>query len=193
MAHVVMYVLRLTAIPSMETYLSDSALKSISIQKSDQQRLRSTRSTSYTSVFLSHSHHDRELVEGLVAKLARQGISVYVDWKDASLPSSPTRTTVETIKEQIATNDVFMLLASDRALESKWVPWELGVADKSKGYERIVVVPVTRNGSFRGSEYINVYRQIKEVGSGLQIFGAGGSGAGQAAGPFLSRKARIYG
>ena len=86
-----------------------------------------------------------------------------------------------------------MLLATDRALESKWVPWELGIADKARGYERIVVVPVTRNGAFRGSEYLRVYRQLQQGTSGLLIFGPGGSGTSQAAGPFLSRKAKIFG
>ena len=105
----------------------------------------------------------------------------------------PSRTTVETIKGQIVKNDVFMLLATDRALDSRWVPWELGVADNAKGYERIVVVPVTRNGSFQGNEYIQVYRQIRDDFGTLKVFAPGGSGSGSLVGNFLRNKAPIFG
>ncbi len=178
----------------MATYLSDTALRGRSIKSYDPHRkLESSRSIRYSSVFLSHSHHDMDLVEGLVHKLARQGVSVYVDWKDATLPSSPSRTTVETIKGQIVKNDVFMLLATDRALESRWVPWELGVADQAKGYQRIVVVPVTRNGSFLGSEYIQVYCQLREDLGTLKVFGPGGRGSSSPVSTFLRDKAAIFG
>lgn len=173
----------------MATYLTDTDLRARSVQFSESQRgLKSYRSAYHTSVFLSHSHHDKDLVEGLVDYLAQQGVDVYVDWKDATLPSSPTRDTVNRIKQQIEQNDVFVLLATDRALNSKWVPWELGVADKAKGYDRIAVVPVTRNGTFQGNEYVQIYRQIKKEGfSALKAFGAGGTGLGTSARSFLSK------
>ncbi|OZC01456.1 toll/interleukin-1 receptor domain-containing protein [Rubricoccus marinus] len=178
----------------MASYLSDTSLRARSIKRYDPDlKLESSPGTSYSSVFLSHSHLDKDLVEGLVDRLARLGVRVYVDWKDATLPASPSRDTVETIKKQIVANDVFMLLATDRALESKWVPWELGVADQAKGYDRIVVVPVTRNGTYLGSEYVRVYRQLREELGSLKIFGPGGSGTGSAASNYLRGKAAIFG
>lgn len=40
------------------------------------------------TAFLCHSHHDTQLVEGLLVLLSANGFDVYVDWKDAELPDT---------------------------------------------------------------------------------------------------------
>ena len=57
-------------------------------------------------------------------------------------------------------------------MASKWVPWEVGVADQIKGEESILVVPVADDyGQFDGSEYFQLYRRVvpAEVG-GYGVF-----------------------
>lgn len=113
------------------------------------------------TVFLSHSHHDRPLVEGLIAILDGIGIKIYVDWNDNSMPRVTNRETAEQIKGQIRQNTLFMILATERALGSKWVPWEVGIGDQVKGEEFILLIPVADpSGQFHGNEYLQLYNHL---------------------------------
>ena len=94
--------------------------------------------------------------------LAREGVSVYVDWADSELPEKPGRETANKIKRVIKTSDLFLLLATDNALNSKWVPWELGVADEAKGTARVLLA-VTEDASSKGSEYTEIYRRVEKL------------------------------
>jgi hypothetical protein len=120
-------------------------------------------------VFLSHSHQDRELVQGFIGFLSTFGIEVYVDWLDSTLPRVTDQATAAAVRNQIRVNDIFVMLATRSALTSRWVPWETGVADQIKGVERIFVVPVTdSSGGFTGNEYLQLYQRI-EVADAQQI------------------------
>ena len=47
------------------------------------------------------------------------------------------------------------------------MPWELGVADGLKQYEKIFIIPVTDNtGRFEGNEYLQVYKKVIFTDSG---------------------------
>src|SRR5689334_3333292 len=83
------------------------------------------------SIFLSHSHTDKKLVEGWIRNLAALGIDMYVDWNDSSMPRETNRETADKIKQRIAELDLFIVLATNAALDSKWVSWEIGIADKT--------------------------------------------------------------
>jgi len=114
------------------------------------------------SIFLSHSHKDKDLVRGFASIL--QYADIYIDWKDDTLPDEPNKETAERIKERIKESDLFILLATDNALSSTWCSWEIGIADGIKGYEYILIVPVTDDsGNFRGNEYLQIYKRIEIV------------------------------
>jgi len=120
------------------------------------------------TVFLSHSHHDRGLVEGLIALLDGLGIKIYVDWNDTEMPRVTNRETAEKIKEQIKRKMLFMILATDRALNSKWVPWEVGIGDQVKGEEFILLIPVADpSGRFPGNEYLQLYNHMTFENQGV--------------------------
>ncbi|HEV2380850.1 MAG TPA: toll/interleukin-1 receptor domain-containing protein [Terriglobia bacterium] len=113
------------------------------------------------TVFLSHSHRDRPLVEGLISVLDGIGIRLYVDWNDRDMPRVTNRETAERIKGQIRRNTLFMVLATDEALKSRWVPWEVGVADPVKGEDFILLIPVAdASGTFRGNEFLQLYYHL---------------------------------
>jgi len=113
------------------------------------------------TVFLSHSHHDRSIVEGLIAMLDQIGIKIYVDWNDKDMPRVTNRETADKIKEQIKKNAIFMILATSRALSSKWVPWEVGIGDQVKGEAQILLIPVADpSGNFQGNEYLQLYSHL---------------------------------
>jgi len=124
-----------------------------------------SKSAAEVSVFLSHSHKDKELVEGFINYLAVWGrIKVYVDWQDSDMPSATNHETARKIKKKIGELDYFVILATENALKSKWVPWEIGIADAIKP-DKIAVFPVAdASGKFSGNEYLQLYPRL-EVGT----------------------------
>ena len=132
------------------------------------------------TIFLSHSHDDRPLVEGFIALLDGLGIKLYVDWNDNDMPRVTSRETADKIKGQIQGNKLFMILATQAALTSKWVPWEIGVADKSKGENQVLIIPVADSeASFKGSEYLRLYRRVIISDEGLSAVFEPGKTKGQ--------------
>jgi hypothetical protein len=126
----------------------------------------------YRTVFLSHSHNDKDMVEPVRKLLAGQGVILYVDWNDPEMPSVTSPETARKIKERIGTADKFVMLASNTSLKSRWVPWELGIGDIKKGLPNVAVFPVTPDyGRWEGSEYVGIYSRIEQADSGgLAVF-----------------------
>lgn len=132
-----------------------SASKYILLEKTDQAEI---------TAFLSHSHKDKELVEGLIELFAEQGIYIYVDWDDSGMPRITSGKTAKKIKERIKEMQLFFFLATENGINSKWCPWELGVADSLKRWEDIVVIPVADPyGNFKGNEYLQIYKHLEVI------------------------------
>lgn len=139
-------------------YAADSSFLSESAKK----HLKNYRILATKTVFLSHSHKDRKLALGLSRLLAKMGVDLYIDWQDEDLPRIPGRETAEQIKEKIRDSDLVLMLATKNAINSKWVPWEIGVADSTLDESRIIVAAVEDStGVFYGSEYLKLYRRLK--------------------------------
>jgi hypothetical protein len=125
------------------------------------------RDNTTVTIFLSHSHKDRALALGFIRYMETLGIKIYVDWNDQEMPRITNRETANRIKAKIHENKLFMVLATGNAIDSKWVPWEVGIADQAKGAEQILIVPVTDySGNYRGAEYLQLYREVKVAASG---------------------------
>lgn len=113
------------------------------------------------TAFLCHSHYDEELARGFVALLADAGFDAYVDWLDDAMPSSPNRETARRLRARIASSDLFLFLATDRSVRSRWCPWEVGYADGVKAEDEIYVVPTSGDdGRSHGNEYLQLYRRL---------------------------------
>ncbi|MEM8492236.1 MAG: toll/interleukin-1 receptor domain-containing protein [Pseudomonadota bacterium] len=135
--------------------------------------------TGKQTAFLSHSHEDAQLAEGVQAFLQEQGWDVYIDWQDTAMPATPTETTAKKIQERINRATWFLFLATAHSMSSRWCPWEIGYADGVKELSRIIVLP-TRDYSNKeyGSEYLKLYRHVKTDSFGRQVlFEAGGMGS----------------
>jgi len=129
-----------------------------------------TKATADITIFLSHSHKDKTLVLGIIEALARLRIKVYVDWQDSGMPRITSRATAQLIKERIKSLDLFLILATKNAMDSKWVPWEIGYADSVKQPESIAIIPVVdASGTFTGNEYLQLYQKIYSLDSSLMI------------------------
>jgi hypothetical protein len=131
------------------------------------------------TAFLCHSHRDDKLAEGLQALLAEQGVALYIDWKDASMPPEPNRETAARIQHHIKTCDWFLFLATANSMASRWCPWELGYADGQKQPDRIAIVPTSDSTSTHGNEYMHLYRRIDATSAGQLVWVPAGTYQGQ--------------
>ncbi|NKM58453.1 TIR domain-containing protein [Rhizobium anhuiense] len=93
------------------------------------------------ATFLSHSSKDEDLVLGAILVLEGHGAQVYVDEVDPEMPPYTNTETAAILKSRIRQSKKFVLLTSKNSKESKWVPWELGVADGYKDLGNIALFP----------------------------------------------------
>lgn len=119
------------------------------------------------TVFISHKHEDVEdsqELEGFVEVLEELGAKVYIDSMDNAMPDQTCGDTAKRIKEIIKFCDKFVLIATERAIESYWCNWELGIGDVHKYIRHIAIVPIKEKGSwdfqYKGNEYLEIYPQI---------------------------------
>jgi hypothetical protein len=112
------------------------------------------------TAFLCHSHQDKELALKMETYLNDAGVRVYIDWLDTQMPEKPNRDTAERIKGNIIASDIFLFLATENSMSSRWCPWEIGYADGRKKIDQIVVIPTSNGLRTHGNEYIDLYRRI---------------------------------
>lgn len=123
--------------------------------------------SSKTKVFLSHRHKDKEIVKKVVGFLSSFSVDTYIDWLDHSMPEITSSQTAENIKEKINESDKVIVLATENSLESKWIPWELGIADVMKGIENVAILPLIKNTkNWSEREYYQIYGAIKKSAYG---------------------------
>lgn len=124
-----------------------------------------SRISSEVTVFLSHSHEDLKNgdVDKVIVLLRRAGVRVYIDSLDTSLPPFTSAITAQKIKDQIKQNRKFILVATNKAINSKWCNWELGYGDALKYINHIALIPLADNaGTWDGAEYLRIYPRIEE-------------------------------
>lgn len=115
------------------------------------------------ATFLSHSSRDDDLVDGAILILENHGATVYVDKIDPELPPYTSKETAAKLKTRINQSRKFVLLATKNSKESKWVPWELGLADGYKGFGKIALFPAVDaryETSWTSWEYMGLYDRI---------------------------------
>lgn len=155
-------------------YFTEEQLEKIAdspeMEKRASRHLIETFSNARLSIFLSHSHNDKKIVEGWIRNLAALGIDMYVDWNDSSMPRETNRETADRIKQRIDEVDLFVVLATNAALDSKWVSWEIGIADKTKGESKVLLAPVKpKSGTWKGNEYLQLYKTIELFDKGDHV------------------------
>ncbi|HEX5239817.1 MAG TPA: toll/interleukin-1 receptor domain-containing protein, partial [Candidatus Limnocylindrales bacterium] len=142
--------------------------------------IREAKAEGSRTAFLCHSHHDKTLVQGLEVLFQDTGWNVYIDWQDPLMPSAPTVDTARRIRDKVAQADFFVVLATANALQSRWCPWEIGIADGLKPHDSILIIPTTSGGVTTGNEYIELYRSIDfSTGGWLGVWPPGQTSGGQ--------------
>jgi hypothetical protein len=110
------------------------------------------------SIFLSHSHLDKDILGQVVLLVKNLEIELYIDWLDDDMPPHTNGLTARIIKQKITTCKKFLLIASNNGINSKWCNWELGFGDSKKYDNHIAIFPIIEdNGSWKGNEYLQIY------------------------------------
>ena len=115
------------------------------------------------ATFLSHSSKDEDLVAGAIRVLENHGATVYVDEIDSEMPPYTSEKTASLLKTRIRDTSRFVLLASKNSKDSRWVPWELGIADGVKTPSKIALFPASdapHDKSWASWEYLGLYDRI---------------------------------
>lgn len=115
------------------------------------------------TVFLAHSSKDKRYLPAIISILENHGGSVYVDKEDERLPESTNRETAEVLKSTIRDCIRFVLFVTTNSKDSRWVPWELGLADSEKGESPIALFPTATKSheqQWTKQEYLGLYRRI---------------------------------
>lgn len=140
----------------------ESKAKTILNESLNQQRTFSATPKTY-DIFLSHSSTDAALVAGLKLELEDLGYSVYVDWiEDPKLSrANVTKETALVLQARMKQCKSLLYAFSENAVNSKWMPWELGYFDGIKGTVAVLPISRTSKSNFQGSEYLGIYYYIQ--------------------------------
>ena len=125
--------------------------------------LKSAATLTAKTVFLSHSSKDAELLPATVKILTDAGGRVYVDKGDDRLPQTPSPATAAILREAVGVCKRFVLLVSTNSKDSRWIPWELGLADGTTRPARVALFPVagtSHEQSWANAEYLGLYKRI---------------------------------
>ena len=95
--------------------------------------------------------------------LYNNGAKVYIDEVDPQMPPYTSAKTAALLKQRIGQTQRFVLLATENSKDSRWVPWELGIADGEKGLMNIALFPASdsmNNDGWTSWEYLGLYHRI---------------------------------
>lgn len=116
-------------------------------------------------LFLSHSKLDSSLIPGALDLLSKRGASVYVDVTDPEISSLSMAGKVDRVKDAIRQCKKLVILFTKNSESSRWIPWELGLAEGIHGVKQVATFPVGLNGideeaKWGKQEYFASYPQI---------------------------------
>ncbi|MDX8338832.1 toll/interleukin-1 receptor domain-containing protein [Draconibacterium sp. IB214405] len=148
-------------------YFDDNLVNESEITKSLDNIRNFNASSEYSSrptVFISHKHDDLKDLRGVIGLFEKYGAKVYIDSMDNKMPKQTSGDTAARIKDVIKFCKKFVLLATEKAIESYWCNWELGIGDTYRFKNHIAILPMKDKGTsdynYKGNEYLQIYNQI---------------------------------
>jgi hypothetical protein len=117
-------------------------------------------------IFISHSYRDfgpeselNKMFLGLKRLLENESYTVFIDWIDRPEldRSKVTLKTAAKLKNIIENCSCLFYVPSTNSIESKWMPWEMGLMDGLTG--KVAICPITEQTEpfYSGSEYLGIY------------------------------------
>lgn len=83
-------------------------------------------------IFISHQKADSAAAKQIADYLLKAGVNVYFDEYDDTLEQANPFSVVNAIRNGLRHSTHVLVLLSENALHSKWIPWEIGYAYDSK-------------------------------------------------------------
>jgi hypothetical protein len=155
-------------------YLSPAYLRRYDLTNFSNKRyvIEAKEASTKAAVFLSHSSSDDEHVDRVILFFKEFDAVVYADDYDKSLPEPPNTTTASQLRNRIADTSRFVVLVSPNSRHSRWIPWELGIADGRMGIAPIAILPVTPSGDeeeWTKEQYFGLYPRIRQHGEDWKV------------------------
>lgn len=117
-------------------------------------------------IFLSHSFADADIVLGVYAFLTTAGKTVYVDWiEDKGLDRTKvTSETADILRRRMRASSSLVYASSEKAAQSRWMPWELGYFDGFKP-NMVSILPLVSasDSEWTGQEYLGLYPVVDQL------------------------------
>lgn len=89
-------------------------------------------------VFISHQRNDKSVAKEIANYIYKSGVDIYFDEYDRSINRDDPQSVVNAIKTGIRNSTHMLCILSQNALQSKWMPWEIGY-----GFDRLQVAGIT--------------------------------------------------
>lgn len=89
-------------------------------------------------VFISHQRNDKQVAKEIANYILKSGVDIYFDEYDGNINRDNPHSVVNAIKTGIRRSTHMLCILSQNALQSKWMPWEIGY-----GYDRLQVAGIT--------------------------------------------------
>ena len=125
--------------------------------------LEKRAATTSTDTFLSHSSLDSAALPAAIGLLKAHGARVYIDKADEQLPKKTSAETGAKLKQRIGECPKFVVLVTANSKNSRWIPWELGIADEKKKIRNVALLPDVENQTnpdWPEQEYLGLYPRI---------------------------------
>lgn len=129
-----------------------------------------------TAILLDVAEGDGDLLRPALNFIANQGTPVYVDFRDDRLPRGAEGEMAQWMRRGVRLDDRFVLVTTQGGLGSRWVPWQLALAEGALGLENVAVLTVEDYGSFRGSPLVDLYPTIQREGEEWRVVPPDGRG-----------------
>ncbi len=109
-------------------------------------------------LFLSYNHKDITLARAIYHELKNQGISVYADFIDPSFQPIVNKKTAKILCNKIANCKALAYIHTENAKNSKWCPWEIGLASGLKDFKCVIIPAIVNDDNeFDRQEYLTLY------------------------------------
>lgn len=127
-------------------------------------RIKLAKSMIRKDLFLSHSHRDVAHIGAAIQLLESHGASVYVDTLESGSPSPQEM--ASHLRQAVVRCRRLVALVTEATSSSRWIPWEMGLADGSAGTTQVALLPLRASGGaelWAKQEYFELYARIEYV------------------------------
>ena len=145
--------------------LNSSIDSELDVCMPDEQKDKNGKKSSEASLYLSYAFLDKKIVKKTAEIFKMLHKNIQVDMMEKTMSETTTIHLSRTVKNKIIKNDKFVLLATSTSIFSKWINWELGIADCYKANEdKIVILPVVdKDSRWLGEVYFKLYPRIERI------------------------------